>query len=320
MATRRGFISTASRASIAAFTIPDFMSFYKPLIRSIGVNLFSLPLMLERDFVGTAKMLSNMGYKEIEMYGPYEFSTDAAKKNWENTSKAVGFKGSGFFGKNVNEIKSMLDDNGLTATSLHTDIDTISIKMGSLSEAANILGSSYVVLPAIPDARRKTLDDYKRVADLFNKIGAEAKANGIKFAYHNHGYGLVPMEGEVPLDLIFRETDPVLVFFEMDLYWTTAGGADPVKLLVSQSKRYRAMHIKDMKQKVRFSGDGGNSKQWIELWDYMTTAGDGILDLNTILHTAKANGVEHFFIEQDIVKQPEIALKKSIDYIKGLKA
>jgi sugar phosphate isomerase/epimerase len=127
------------------------------------------------------------------------------------------------------------------------------------------------------------------------------------------------MEGEVPLDLIFRETDPALVFFEMDLYWTTAGGADPIKLFNTHTNRYRAMHVKDMKQAVRFSGDGGNAKQWIELWDYMTTAGDGILDLNTILHTAKRNGVEHFFVEQDIVKQPEIALKRSIDYLKQLK-
>jgi sugar phosphate isomerase/epimerase len=126
------------------------------------------------------------------------------------------------------------------------------------------------------------------------------------------------MEGQLPLDIIFNQTDPSLVFFEMDLYWTTAGGADPIALLKQHKDRYKLMHVKDMKQKVRFSGDGGNAKQWIELWDYMTTAGDGILDLPNIIKTAKANGVEHFIVEQDTVKSPEIALKCSIDYLKTL--
>ena len=163
-----------------------------------------------------------------------------------------------------------------------------------------------------------TLDGYRSVAEEFNKIGEQAKKIGLKFSYHNHGYGLQEMDGDIPLNLILNQTDAGLVFFEMDIYWTTAGGADPIAYLEAYPNRYHLMHIKDMKEKVRFSGDGGNPNQWIELFPYMTTAGDGIFDLQSIITAGKKAGVKHFFVEQDMVQQPEIALKKSIDYLNNL--
>jgi len=315
---RRQFLSNSSQASLAALLASRTSLFQGPNVKRVGLNLFSCPKLLESDVAGTLKLLAGMGYKDLELYGPYSFSTEAAKKHWEAIVPQVGFSGSGFFGKDAKTFRKMLDDSGLKAPSLHTDLDTLSTSMGNLAEGAHAMSSRYVVLPSIPDDKRKTLDDYKKMAELFNKIGAEAKKNGIRYAYHNHGYGLSPMEGQIPLDIIFKNTDPDLVFFEMDLYWTTAGGADPIKLLTEHKGRYRLMHVKDMKQKVRFSGDGGDPKQWIELWDYMTTVGDGVLDIPNIVKTAKANGMEHFIVEQDIVKLPEIALKKSYDHLQIL--
>lgn len=201
---------------------------------------------------------------------------------------------------------------------MHTDLDTLQHGMEKLGEAAHALGSQFVVLPAIPPGKRKTLDDYKKMAVTFNEIGQAAKKAGVKFAYHNHGYGLKEVNGQIPLRLILDGTDPSLVFLEMDLYWTTAGGADPIELLETYKNRYRLMHVKDMSKKVRFSGDGGDSKQWIELFPYMTTAGNGVIDLKKILPRAKENGVQHFIVEQDIVAHPEVALKNSFDYLASL--
>jgi sugar phosphate isomerase/epimerase len=104
----------------------------------------------------------------------------------------------------------------------------------------------------------------------------------------------------------------------MDIFWTTAGGADPVSLLEKYKNRYRLMHVKDMKEKVHFSGDGGDSKQWIELFPYMTTAGNGVLDLKSIIVKAKESGVKHFIVEQDMVNDPAKALKISFDYMASL--
>jgi sugar phosphate isomerase/epimerase len=126
------------------------------------------------------------------------------------------------------------------------------------------------------------------------------------------------MEGQIPFQLILKQTDPNLVFLQMDLFWTVAGGADPIKLITENKGRYKMMHVKDMKSQARFSGDGGNAQEWMALFGEMTNVGEGILDLKNILAAAKANCMEHFIIEQDIVNNPEIALKICVDNFKKL--
>lgn len=286
--------------------------------KKLAIQLFSLPKMCIEDFPGTLKMLAAMGYKELELFGPYPFSTQKAKDQWAGLASLVGFNGSGYFNRDIKEVKMLLDDHGLTSPSAHTDLDSLIKKMGALGQAAYTLGHKYVVLPAIPDEYRKTLDDYKKMAETFNKIGAEAIKNGIQFAYHNHGYGIKPKDGVIPLEIIINNTDPGLVFLEMDIFWTTAGGADPVELLSKYPNRYKMLHIKDMKHRATFSGDGGDASQWVALWPEMTSAGDGVLDLKSLFKKAKKSGIEHFIVEQDLVEEPNIALKKSIDYLKKL--
>ena len=318
MLNRRQFISHSAQATLALGFAGLHSSHENALIEKVGIQFFSLPKMLENDLAGAVKMLSSIGYKEAELYGPYSFSTEKAKASWNAVTPSLGFSGSGFFGHTAKEMSALLSEHGISVPSMHTDLDTLENGMDKLGEAAHIIGNEFVVLPAIPGDKRKTLDDYKRMAESFNKIGAAARRQGIKFAYHNHGYGLHPMEGKIPLEVIQENTDAGLVYFEMDLYWTTAGGADPVALLKKNKGRYRLMHVKDMMKQVRFSGDGGDSKQWIELFQYMTTAGNGVLDLKTILPKAKEYGVQHFIVEQDMVKDPEINLKKSYDYLASL--
>jgi sugar phosphate isomerase/epimerase len=315
---RRQFIGNSAKASASALLFSSDIFKSAPLLEKIGIQFFSLPKLLDSDLAAALSMLSKIGYTEAELYGPYPFSSASAVDRWNAVTPSLGFKGSGYFGHTAKEMKKLLQDNGLSVPSIHTDLDTLETRMNKLGEASHVLGNRYVVLPAIPADKRTSLDDYKKMADAFNKIGASAKKEGIAFAYHNHGYGLQPMDGQIPLELIFSNTDPSLVYFEMDLFWTTAGGADPIALLEKNKNRYTLMHIKDMIKKVHFSGDGGDSKQWIELFPYMTTAGNGVLDLRSILTKAKENGVKHFIVEQDIVNEPQIALKKSFDYLASL--
>lgn len=170
-----------------------------------------------------------------------------------------------------------------------------------------------MILPAIPDERCRTLNDYKKIAETFNTIGQNAKNTGIKFAYHNHAYGLAEIEGQIPLHIILVNTDPELVFLELDLFWTLAGGAHPIDYLKKYPERYRLMHVKDMKELKTFSGDDGDPSQWIELFPNMTSAGAGVVDPKAIIPAAIENGVRHFFVEQDMVQNPESGLQQSID-------
>jgi len=314
---RRTFLHRSGLLSLATISSSSILTPNK-LIDKIGLGLFSIPKKLDADIDSAFAMLQTMGYREVELYGPYEFSTEKEKQKWAAITPQLGFTGSGFYGRTVDEMADVAKTHGLSIPSMHTDLDTLTNNIGPLLETANKIGARYIVLPAIPEEFRKTPDDYKRVAEIFNKIGADASRQDIRFAYHNHGYGLQVKDGRMPIDTIFESTDPKLVFFEMDLYWTIAGGADPQHLFSKHKGRYKMVHIKDMKEKRRFEGDGGDPSQWISLFPYMTSAGSGIFDLPKILRSAKLNGVDHFFVEQDMVADPEISLKKSIDYLKAL--
>ncbi len=317
---RRSFLKKTSASATAITLFPGLItSCVNKNLKTIGVQLFSLPKLLEKDFRGGIKILAEMGYKEIEMYGPYPFSVDSVKEQWKSLTPQLGFSGSGYFGHTAKEVRDILKEYGIKATSTHTDMETLQTRMQQLGEAADQIGFEYVGLPAIPEEKRKTLDDYKKIAEEFNKIGEQAKKVGLKFAYHNHGYGLQEMNGQIPLNIILDQTDPSLVFFELDIYWTIAGGADPINYLESYPGRYHLMHIKDMKEKVRFSGDGGAPSQWMELFPYMTTVGSGVIDIPSIISSGNKTGVKHFYVEQDFVENPELALKKSFDYLKAIK-
>jgi sugar phosphate isomerase/epimerase len=312
---RRQFLLSSSVAALAGMGAR--MAVATPT-RKIGIQLFSVPKLLEANFRQTIALLATMGYRELEFYGPYAFSAPEQIASWATITPHLGFSGSGFFGLSAAQARSVIDEHGMTAPSMHTDLITLQTRMNQLSQAAHIMGATYVTLPAIPEENRKTLDDYKRMADIFNAIGDEARREGLRFAYHNHGYGIREMNGQIPLKLILDGTDPKLVFLELDIYWTTAGGADPIDYLKSYPGRYRMLHMKDMRQLERFKGDGGDPSQWIELFPNMTSVGDGVLDIKGIVAQARKSGVEHFFVEQDIAKDPEVTLKRSFDYLNKL--
>lgn len=285
-------------------------------LEKIGIQLFSIPRLAEKDFTGTMEMLARIGYEEIEFFGPYSFSSPDDKERWKAVAPSVGFSGSGFFGRTAKEVKKILDDNGLSAPSMHTGMDSLTNAMDGLAEAAHALGTKYVILPSAPT--QPDLDGYKMLADNFNKIGEEARKRDIHFSYHNHGNGLKPIDGTIPFDLILDRTDPDRVFFQIDIYWMTAGGVDVCEYLDKYPGRFRLMHVKDMAKDVRFSGDGGDPQQWIELFPYLENAGEGVLDLEKILSSAKRSGVEHFIVERDLAPNPEDDLRRSFTYLKGV--
>ena len=212
MMKRRSFIKKSSVAATAMAIYPGCSSILNGgIINSIGVQLFSLPKLLEDDFNAGIKIISDIGYNEIEMFGPFPFSINAAKERWNSITPLLGFSGSGYFNHTVQKISAILKEYKMGHEVINEEIFDCS--MEEVAKASEELGFEYVVLPAIPEEKRKTLDDYKRVAEEFNEIGEKAKKVGLKFAYHNHGYGLNKTENQTPLKLIFEQTDPNLVFF-----------------------------------------------------------------------------------------------------------
>ena len=319
MPNRREFLVSAS-ASTAAFlaACSGAVSTAPAPVRldALGVGLFTVPKSLAQDLEGTLAMIAGLGYREVEFFGPYSFSTQAAQDGWKAASQQLGFSGSGFFGRTASDVRAILDRHGLVSPSMHVDLETLRDRTEQVGEAANAMGWKYCGLASIPEELRRTPDDYRRMGDLLTEIGHRAKPMGFKVLYHNHGYGLLPVAGRMPIQLVFDRLDPDVVSLEMDVFWTVAGGADPVQLLDAYPKLYRLMHVKDMTRKATFTR-GGDMQDIMSLFPLMTTVGNGVLDMPRILGHARRNGVEHFYVEQDLAADPQAQLAASIRYLRG---
>ncbi|MDZ4701691.1 MAG: TIM barrel protein [Rhodothermales bacterium] len=320
MYTRRQFLSVSAAAAVAAACqsetppVPPAAPATTHLDR-VGLGLFTIPRLLNEDFAGTLAMLAGIGYKELEFFGPYTYSVPEAHAYWNPIGEQLGIPKTGYFGHTPQEVRTLLDQHGLTSPSMHIDLPSLRQSLGPMLEAANVIGQRYAGISNIPDPDRPNLDAYKRMADEFNTIGARMQEAGVKLLYHNHGYGFAEMEGQIPMNVLLDRVDPDLVALEMDIFWTVAAGVDPVAYLEAYPAHYRLMHLKDMKEQVRFAGDGGSAPQWIELFPYIADAGSGVLDFPRILSAAKKAGVQHFYLEYDITATPKETLENSYRYL-----
>jgi len=319
---RKTFIQQVSALSLGLGMAPSLSAsmLQSQKIKKVGLGLFSAPRLFQDNVEQGIATLAELGIQEFETYGPYTFSDARNQASWKALTPQLGFDISGFLGLEVKAFQALLKKYNISIPSMHTDLYTLEENMGALAEAANTLGAKYVVLPAIPESERSTLDDYKRIAERFNAIGAAAKSEGIAFAYHNHGYGLIPNEqGIKPVDLIFDGTDPQLVFLEMDVFWTVAGRANPIELIQKHSGRYKMFHLKDMKELTYFEGAGSTAPEWMALFPKLVSAGSGVIPIDAIVETASAHGAEHFFIEHDFAPDPIENIGDASRYLKGLR-
>lgn len=280
--------------------------------RNYGIQLFTIPQMVDKDMKGTLKLLSEIGYKEIEFFGPYPFSHEETIKSWEALKGQLGLENNAFYGYTVKETAQMLKDFGLTTPSMHADLISMQKDMTKMLDGVSELSPKYLVIPAIMDGR-DTLDDYKRLAEEFNSFGEAMAKYDMKFVYHNHGYEHAEKEGVIPMDYLIKNTDPNYVQFELDIFWMSAAGADPLAYLQKYPDRYKMLHIKDAKEPFRFSGDGSTPDQWMGGFPLMSDPGDGVLGVKEIIVQAAKGAVDHYFLERDLAPQPEETLRNSFD-------
>jgi sugar phosphate isomerase/epimerase len=318
---RRNFVKTSALSLSGAALMPEetITDFLKKK-RKLGVQLFTIPKMASTDLRGTLKLMSETGYKEVEFFGPYDFSAPETIENWKALAGRLGIERNSFYGHSIPEVVKMLKTYGLKSPSIHLDVVTMRKNMTQMLDAIAPLGVKYIALPSISDiAERTTLDDYKRRAEEFNHFGEQMSKYGASFVYHNHGYEHAEKDGQIPMHYLLKNTDPKFVKFEMDIFWLQAGGGNPIEFLKAYPNRYKLMHIKDASKPVRFSGDGGTPDQWIALFPLMSDPGDGVFELQKIVTQATASGVEHFFLERDLTPTPESTLKNSFKNLSKLK-
>ena len=262
--TRRKFLKQASAAAIVASLPQSLMACTESnsRIKKFGLQLYTLRDVLEKDPVGILKQVSEMGYKQIESYeGP----------------KGI------FWGMTNLEFKKLMDDLDMKIISSHTDIRKDFERKAA--EAAAI-GMKYLIDPW--EGPQKSIDDFKKIADTFNECGKICKKNGIRFAYHNHDYSFVPVDGQLPQDVMMANTDPDLVDFEMDIYWVVTGKQDPLAWFNKYPGRFRLCHVKDRKKGASPTDESATC-----------VLGQGEINYKKILKHAKKVGMEYYIVEQE---------------------
>jgi sugar phosphate isomerase/epimerase len=251
---------------------------------NFGLQLYTLRDDLPKDPVGVLKQVASFGYKQVESFeGP----------------KGI------FWGMKNTEFKKLMDDLGMQIVSSHCDINKDFDRKAA--EAAEI-GMKYLLCPYL--GPQKKIDDFKKFADTFNQRGEVCKKNGIRFGYHNHDYGFIPLEGQLPQDVLMQNTNADLVDFEMDIYWVVTAGQDPIAWFNKYPNRFKLSHIKDRK-KGASSSDRNAS----------VVLGTGDINFREILKKGAEKGMAYYIVEQEAYEgtTPLVASKEDAEYMKNFK-
>ncbi len=231
--------------------------------------------------------------------------------------KDVGFthvETAGLYGMTGEEMATTLDNAGLEATSMHAPYDAFKNNIDQVIADAKAVGAEYAGIAWYPHEEGNFDEATARqaIAD-FNEFGQAMKDAGLKFFYHNHGYEPGPYGDGTLLDLIIDETDPELVYFEMDVLWTWLPNLDPVEVIARHPGRFKLMHIKDMKPGIERGTLAGRIPD-----EDKAVIGEGQVDWPAVLKAATEDGFEHFYLE-DETTEPVDNAPVSYAYLKALK-
>ncbi len=186
----------------------------------IAVQLYTVREQLAKDYAGTLKRVSDIGYTHAEL--------------------------AGLDGHSAAEVEAMLADTGLTPIAMHCLIEQLEADVNRAIDDVKTLGVDYLVCPYLPEERRKSEADWIATAGLLNTVGDACSKAGIQFCYHHHSFEYEKVGERTGLDLLFDETDPKCVKAELDTYWIRHGGEDPVQRIRGMVQRCPLMHLKDM--------------------------------------------------------------------------
>ncbi len=233
-----------------------------------------------------------------------------------DTIKSLGITDmefSNLFGKTAASIRQLLDERGMKCSSFGVGYGDALNKTAEVGQNATTLGAQFVRVAWVPHEGPFTLEAAKKTVANFNEIGKKLKDNyGLMFCYHNHGYEFEPYEKGTLYDYIVQNTDPRYVNFEMDVLWTFFPGQDPVALLEKYPKRYKLMHLKDLRKGVTGNMSGGTPVV------NDVALGTGQINIPAILKAARKSGIEHYYIEDE---SPSYATQvpQTINYLNSLK-
>lgn len=248
-------------------------------LRKVGLQLYTVRELFSADPVATLEKIAKVGYREVE-YG-----------------------GGGYDAMDHKLLRKTMDRLGLTSPSLHIGYDALLDNFDASVAMAKTLGADTVILPYMVDKHRNAAAWDAALVNI-NRFGAQLKAAGLGFAYHNHDFEFtVKPDGVSLFDRLLKACDPALVKIELDLYWAIHAGEDAQALIKRLAGRIYAYHVKDMRADRS-----------------MTAVGAGTIDFASLFKLNAVAGVRHFYVENDQCPAPFIPdITKSFQTLRGLR-
>ena len=285
MTTRREFLESGAKSAAAAAMLGrGALAHAAPVEHLIyGVQMYEVRQQVATDLAGALRSIKDAGFNQVELF-PLACQRPPA------------------------ELRKMMADAGLIAVSGHFDYD----KLDMAVDYAHQIGLKYLVCPYLP--KHDALDDFKKAADTFNRMGEATKKAGMEFVFHNHDYEFKPMNGTNGWTTLMQGTHADLVKLELDVFWLTEAGQDPLSMLKAQRERAVLIHLKDRKPgaPTSFELNAAAAAAIAEL-------GKGGIDFPALLKQAKEQGIRYAYLDQDLTSLPvEESMKNARAYLRSL--
>jgi len=249
----------------------------------IGLQLYSVREEMEKDFEGTLKKVAQMGYEYVEF--------------------------AGYFGRSAEEIKRILDENGLKCISVHQGVEWLLEEGQKAVDYLKTFGVKYAVVPWYSAENHKGGAGWEKTLISFARAAELLKNNGMMLGYHNHDFEFKTYEGKYLLDWLYETFSPELLEPEVDTCWVHYAGVNPAEYLKKYTGRMHVVHLKDFSCDklgggpvyALIDGEGKEmdkpSKE--DSGFRFRPVGEGIQDWNAILAAAEEAGAEVLIVEQD---------------------
>ncbi len=282
--SRREFckVAAAQSAALGLLSAGVLKLEGNPLGLPIGCQTWPVRDMIAKDFPGTLKQLAAAGFQSIELCSPVGYSDNGF-------AGLAKFKGS--------ELKQIISDAGLSCVSSHFGMDELRKNQEDRIAWAKEVGLTQMLVASLDGPKNPTMDDVKRAADEYNRMGERAAQAGIQQGLHNEDFELSTVNGKRTYDTLFELLDPKLVKFQFQVS-TISEGYDAADYFVKYPERFISMHVQ---------GWNANTKK-------IAPVGKDTLDWHKIFSAAKTGGIKNYFVEMKLDM-----MKASVPYLRNLK-
>jgi sugar phosphate isomerase/epimerase len=277
--SRREFLTNAALAGAICAGARNLSA--NPLGLPIGCQTYPVRKLIAKDFPGTIKLLADTGFERIELCSP------------------VGYADSGFgvvAKYKPAELRKLFGDMGVKCESSHFDIGELRKDLPGRIAWAKEVGMTQMFVPSLDGPKKPTMDDVKKAADEYSKMGEQTRKAGIQLGLHNEGFELTSVDGKRTYDILLGLFDPKLVKFQFQVS-TIAEGLDAADYFTKYPGHFISMHVQGWDAKTK----------------KIVAVGQDSLDWKKIFSAAKTGGVKNYFVEMNLD-----LMKASVPYLRDL--